>query len=79
MTARRHCAYCGCDLLEGNARFEVRVAADLPRREEYAGGLYCGHPCWEAARVRKSVHDAMKNLIGDAETVLSDEGKLLRR
>ena len=79
MTARRQCAWCGLGLLEDAARFEVRVAADLPRREEYAAGLYCGYPCWEAARVRKSVHDAMKTLHADAETVLSDEGKIFRR
>ena len=79
MTARRHCAYCGLGLLEDDARFEVRVTSDLPRREEYAGGLYCAYECWEAARVRKSVDSVIKSYHQDAETVLSDEGKIFRR
>lgn len=75
--AQRQCGYCGLDLVEDRARFEVRVAADYQPRPEACPGTYCGYECWEAAKTRKVVHDSMKTLISDAETVLSDEGKLL--
>lgn len=74
----KSCAYCGIGLPDGNARFEVRVASDYQLAHAPVG-TFCDCECWEAAKVRKSVHSAMKTLISDAETVLSDEGKLLRR
>lgn len=71
----RVCAYCDAPLRDGDARFEVRVAADY---QLAAGpvGTYCSVFCWEAAKVRKAVDGIAKNLISDAECVLSDEGKL---
>ncbi len=71
-----HCAYCHTKLPEDNARFEVRVAPDLPRRDDYCAGVYCSAPCWEAERTKKSVDCLAKRLIADAEAVLPDEGKL---
>ena len=71
------CEYCGAPLQDDRARFEVRVAPDYQPRPEACPGTYCGVFCWEAAKVRKSVHSSLKTLISDAETVLSDEGKLL--
>lgn len=72
---RKHCAYtaCGLPLRADKAQFEVRVAAEIQAREEQAVGTYCDPFCWEAERVRKAVHSVMKNLILDAEAVLSGE------
>ena len=75
----KSCAYCGQPLQDDRARFEVRVAPDYPLKAEACPATYCHYECWEAAKVRKSVQDVAKGLITDAETVLSDEGKIFRR
>ena len=75
----KHCEYCNAKLTDDRARFEVRVAPDYQPRPEAAPGTYCSDFCWEAAKVRKSVEGIAKNLILDAECVLSEEDKLLRR
>ena len=79
MTARRHCAYCGIGLLEPDARFEVRVAINHQPLPGAGVGTYCSAFCWEAAKVRISVEIVRERLHADAETVLSDEGKIFRR
>ena len=75
----KSCGYCGQPLQEDRARFEVRVAPDYQPRPEAAEGTYCGSFCWEAAKTVKSVDSVIKSYHQDCETVLSDEGKLLRR
>ena len=71
----KHCDWCAEKLTDERSRFEVRVAPGY----DHLVGIFCGCECWEAAKVRKSVQTTLKTLISDAETVLSDEGKIFRR
>ena len=74
----KHCAYthCGAPLKEDQARFEVRVASECEARGDTACGVFCDHLCWQAATALKSVEGIAKHLLCDAETVLSEEGKI---
>ena len=72
------CAFCATPLTNDRSRFEVRVAPGATVIHEPAPGTYCGVFCWEAARVAKTVQACTKSLISDAETVLGEDGKLMR-
>ena len=75
----RVCAFCGLALRDDQSRFEVRMAPGLPEAEHRATGVFCNVVHWEAASaVLKTGDAASKNLILDAECVLSDENKITR-
>ena len=74
----KSCDYCDAALRDDKARFEVRTAPDRAE-PHWQAGTYCSAFCWDAHCAQKTVHAAIKTLHLDAETVLGDEGQLLRR
>lgn len=74
----KHCQFCDAPLRDDKGRFEVRTAPGAPDHQ-WRTGVFCTQFCWEAACTRESVQSVMKQLICDAETVLGDEGQLMRR